>query len=260
MRKKDKKYKYIMISVLSVVVFLTVWYLITDVFKLIPSTSLPSPVKVAEAFVTKLWDTRPDGSTLFEHLASSLAVSLSGYGVGILVGVPLGVFMAWNKRADLMVRPAFDWFRSVPGLAWIPIMILLFGVNLTAKAAIVFAVSFVPILINSYSGIKSTSPVHMWVAQTFGATNSQLLMKVALPSAMPLIFTGLRQGLNMAWASLVAAEMIGSNRGLGFMIQINRDFSRADLIIVGMLMIGAIGALLSFVLSLVEKHFVRGGV
>lgn len=257
---KSKKTKYLIYSILSVIVFLGIWYVATDVLKLAPSTSLPSPVKVAQSFIQKLTVKKPDGSTLLQHLMSSLRVSMSGYGIAILIGIPLGIFMAWNKKADLIVRPVFDWFRSVPGLAWVPIMILLFGVNLIAKAAIVFAVSFVSILINSYTGIKNVNPVHMWVAQTFGARNSQLLFKVAIPSAMPHIFTGLRQGLNMAWTSLVAAEMLGANRGLGFLIQISRDYSRTDLIIVGMLTIGGIGVLLSAILSLIEKRFVRGGV
>ena len=189
-----------------------------------------------------------------------MVVSLSGFFASAIIGIPLGILMAWNKNADLLIRPLFDLFRSVPGLAWIPIMILIFGVGLTAKAAIVFAVAFVPVVINTYAGIKNVNSVHLWVAQTFGGTRRQLLTKVAIPSALPLMFTGLRQALNMAWVSLVAAELLGSARGLGYMIQMNRDLSRADLIIVGMLTIGAIGALLSALLLYVENKFVKGGV
>lgn len=97
----------------------------------------------------------------------------------------------------------------------------------------------------------------MWVAQTFGASNKQLLYKVSIPSALPHIFTGLRQGLNQAWASVVAAEMIGSNKGLGFMIQIDRENSRADLIIVGILAIGLVGTILDFILQKFEDKYVR---
>lgn len=257
-KKKTSNWVYVLVSVISVVLFLVGWYLATDVYQLRPSYALPSPVKVLTSFIDKFTNTKPDGSTLMEHLGASLGVTLTGYIAASIVGVPLGVFMAWNKKVDLFVRPIFDWFRSVPGLAWIPIMILIFGVNLSAKAAIVFVVSFVPILLNSYAGIKNTNPVHLWVAQTFGADNGQLLNKVAIPSALPLIFTGLRQGLNMAWASIVAAEIIGANRGLGFMIQINRDLARPDLIIVGMLTIGAIGIVLSTGLSALQDRFVRG--
>lgn len=256
--KKAKSWVYVLVSAASVLLFLLVWYLATDVYQLKPSYALPSPLKVAKSFIDKFTNTRPDGSTLLQHLAASLGVTLTGYIAASIVGVPLGILMAWNKKIDLFVRPIFDWFRSVPGLAWIPIMILIFGVNLSAKAAIVFVVSFVSILLNSYAGIKNTNPVHLWVAQTFGANNSQLLRKVAIPSALPLIFTGLRQGLNMAWASIVAAEIIGANRGLGFMIQINRDLARPDLIIVGMLTIGAIGTVLSTGLTALQERFVKG--
>lgn len=258
-KKRESNGRYIIISIVSLLVFLTLWYLATDVFKLVKPIALPSPIKVAGSFITKLTSTRPDGSTLIRHILSSLSIVLSGYLVGCLVGVPLGILMAWNRKADTFIRPVFDWFRSVPGMGWIPVMILVFGINLVSKAAIVFAISFVAILINSYSGIKNTNPVHMWVAQTFGASNKQLLFKVAIPSAMPHIFTGLRQGLNQAWASVVAAEMVGSNRGLGYMIQINRENSRADLIIVGMLAIGLVGTILSFVLQKFENKYVRGG-
>lgn len=257
-KKKVPNWVFYLISALSVLAFLVFWYLATEVYAWKPSYALPSPITVAKAFVTKLTNPKPDGGTLLVHLVDSMIVTLSGYLVAVLVGVPLGIFMAWNKKVDLFVRPLFDWFRSVPGLAWIPIMILIFGVDLSAKSAIVFVVSFVSILLNSYAGIKNTNPVHLWVAQTFGANNPQLLFKVAIPSALPLIFTGLRQGLNQAWASIVAAEMIGAKRGLGFMIQINRDLARPDLIIVGMLTIGLVGIVLSTVLSALQNRFVRG--
>jgi len=258
MKKKNNKVKYILISIISFTVFLIIWYMVTDVFKLVKPISLPSPVKVLESFINKFTVKRPDGSTLQAHVLSSLRIVLTGYIAGSIVGVPLGIFMAWNRKADMFIRPVFDWFRSVPGMGWIPVMILIFGINIASKAAIVFAISFVAILINSYSGIKNTNPVHMWVAQTFGASNKQLLFRVAIPSALPHIFTGLRQGLNQAWASVVAAEMIGSNRGLGYMIQMNRENSRADLIIVGMLSIGLVGTILSFVLQKFEDKYVRG--
>lgn len=260
MKKNENKTKYIIISVISFLFFLLAWYLITDVFQLLRSNALPSPIKVISSFFKKFSETRPDGSTLQVHILSSLTIVVTGYLLGCLIGIPLGIFMAWSRKADSYIRPVFDWFRSVPGLGWIPVMVLIFGINIASKAAIVFAVSFVAIVINTYSGITNTNAVHMWVAQTFGASNRQLLFKVAVPSALPSIFTGLRQGLNQAWASVVAAEMVGANQGLGFMIQINREFSNVSLILVGMLTIGLIGALLAYILQLIENKLIKGGV
>ena len=138
-----------------------------------------------------------------------------------------------------------------------PWEVRLFGIGLGAKSAIVFMSAFVPCVINTYSGIKATTQVHLWVAQTFGASRGQMLKEVAIPTALPYIFTGLRVSLGASWTSLCAAEMLAASRGLGFMIQLNRQLARADLIIVGMLTIGAVGAILSVGLGYLEKKFVK---
>ena len=98
--------------------------------------------------------------------------------------------MAWFRRVDMFVTPLFDLIRPVPTIAWIPLMILWFGIGLGAKAAIIFVSAFVPCVINAYAGIKQTKPVHLWVAQTFGASRREMLFTVAIPTALPLIFTG----------------------------------------------------------------------
>ena len=258
--KALSKYKFVMISIFSFIIFLVIWQLVTDVYRVVPAHSLPSPVRVAGSFINKLTDTRPDGATLPQHIIASLTVALTGFIVASLVGIPLGILMAWKEKADLFLRPPFDLFRSIPALGWIPVIILFFGIGLTANATVIFIAALIPITINTYAGIKSANPVHMWVAQTFGASNWQLLRKVALPSAFPLIFAGLRQSLNISWMALVAAELLAARRGLGYLIQMSRDFARVDLIIVGMLTIGGIGTLLAALLRFIEEKYVKGGV
>ncbi len=254
-----KKRKYTLISIVSVVALLAIWELCTDVFKLVGSNVMPSPVKVVESFIDKLSNTAPDGSTLLVHIGASLQVALTGYIVGAVIGIPLGIVMAWYKKADLFIRPLFDLLRPMPPIAWIPIMIIFLGIGIASKAAIIFLSAFVPCVLNAYTGIKQTSPVHIWVAKTFGASNLRTLFKVAIPSALPNIFTGLSVSLSSAWSALVAAELLASSRGLGYMIQINRMFGRPDLILVGMLTIGIFGAVLSLVLNRVQKLLVKGG-
>lgn len=258
MRRK-KQLRFTCVSAVSLICFFAVWYLCTAVLHLKPEYILPSPVQVFRAFVTKLTHKAPDGATLFGHIAASLKVALSGYLLGAVVGVPLGIAMAWFHKVDLFVTPLFDLIRPVPTIAWIPLMILWFGIGLGAKAAIIFVSAFVPCVINAYSGIKQTKQVHLWVSQTFGASRKDMLFTVAIPTALPLIFTGLRISLGTAWMTLCAAEMLASNKGLGYMIQLNRTLARADLIIVGMLTIGCVGMLLTAVLNLLEKKFVKGG-
>ena len=255
--KKRDRNKFFIISVISVVIFLIIWQLITDVFKLFPSYSLPSPYTVFKSFIYKLTNKAPDNGTLFQHILASLQVALTGYFLGAAIGIPLGICMAWFKKFNLVATPLFDLIRPIPTIAWIPMMILWFGIGLGAKSAIVFMSAFVPCVINTYSGIKATTQVHLWVAQTFGASKGQMLKEVAIPTALPYIFTGLRVSLGSSRTSLCAAEMLAASRGLGFMIQLNRQLARADLIIVGMLTIGAVGAILSVGLGYLEKKFVK---
>ncbi len=255
--KREMKYK--IISVISLVSFIFIWELITDLLKLVPSFMLPSPYSVLIAFWAKLYDPNPDGATLLQHIMTSLKIALTGYLCGALVGIPLGIVTAWYKRFDMLFKPVFDLIRPIPPIAWIPIMILWFGIGLPAKAAIIFVSAFIPCVINTEAGIRQTSSIHIWVAKTFGASNLYILRKVAIPTALPLIFTGLRISLGTAWMTLVAAELLASNQGLGYMIQITRMLGRADIIVVGMLTIGSIGALLAYILRLFERKYVKGG-
>lgn len=259
MMRRRKKIKFTIVSIISLFCFLLIWYLSADVFHLKPDYILPGPIQVFRTFIGKLTTVAPDGATLFGHILASLQVALSGYLLGAVVGVPLGIAMAWFRKVDLLVTPLFDLIRPVPTIAWIPLMILWFGIGLGAKAAIIFVSAFVPCVINSYSGIKQTKMVHLWVAQTFGASRKDMLFTVAVPTALPLIFTGLRISLGTAWMTLCAAEMLASNKGLGYMIQLNRTLARADLIIVGMVTIGMVGVILTTLLNGVERKLVKGG-
>ncbi len=258
LRRICLKRKYVIISIISVVSFLLIWQFICDYVKLFPSFVLPSPTRVLTTFIKKFTNKSPDGATLLQNLFASLEIALSGFALGAIIGVPLGIAMAWYRKVDLIAKPLFDLLRPIPPIAWIPIMILWLGIGTTAKASIIFVSSFIPCVVNSYSGIKQTNNVHLWVGKTFGATDFELLRKIAIPSALPYIFTGLRVSLGTSWVSLVAAEMLASTRGLGYMIQIGRVVARTDVIIVGMLTIGGVGALLAFILQQVENKYIKG--
>ena len=243
-----EKNKYRLISLCSV----------TDVFHLISPMMLPAPGKVLETFIYKLTGgVNPDGGSLLQHIVSSMKISLGGYFVGVLIGVPLGISMAWSRKFELFAKPLFDVIRPIPALAWIPLMILWLGIGYESKVGIIFFAAFISATINSYAGIKQTNKVHLWVAKTFGASNRQLLFKVAIPTAMPMIFTGLRLALGSSWVALVAAELLAATKGLGYMIQVSRMLGRPDVIIVGMVTIGIIGYLLSSILEKLQKKFVR---
>lgn len=249
--------KYMVISVASMMCFFLVWELATDILHVFPTYSMPSPVKTFQAFVAKLTNTSPDGSILIVHIMASLQVTLTGYILGALVGIPLGILMSWYKPVDLFVKPIFDLVRPIPPIGWVPIMILLLGIDLKSKAMVIFVASVIPCIINAYSGIKQTSEVHINVGKTFGLTKFQILKKIAIPTALPMIFTGLRVSLGVAWMTLVAAELVAATKGLGYMLQIARTIGRPDIIVMGMLVIAAVGAILTGTLEFLEKKFVR---
>lgn len=258
-KKRKKQNWYIFISLVSVLVGIFLWWLVTDGLGMFKSNVLPSPVKVAQTFIVKWYQAKPDGATLLQHLAASLKVALSGYFIGAVIGIPLGIFMAWNDKIDMCVRPVFDMVRTVPGVAWTSVMVTLVGIGLLSKALVIFISAMVAMVVNSYSGIQQTKTVHLWVGQTFGASNFELLTKIAIPSALPMIFTGLDVALGQAWTTLVAAELLASTRGLGYMIQQARGIFRLDIVIVGMVIIAITGYILSGIIRFVGAKAMKGG-
>ena len=258
MKLERKKYLYLGVSILSLTVFLTVWYLITKVFQVFPPQALSDPISILKILIYKWTNRPPDGGTLLEHIWASLQLALYGFFLGAVIGIPLGIIMGWNRVADMLVTPLFQFLRPIPPIAWIPIMLIFFGIGQTAKAAVIFVATVTNCILNSYYGIKQTKDVHLWVASTFGASSLYRLFHVAIPSALPMIFAGLNLSLNVAWMSLVAAEMLAASKGLGYLIQYSRMMARADLVIAGMITITIIGAVLTKILSIVEDTVIKG--
>ncbi len=258
-QKKKQIDRYLLISILSVMAGLLIWWAVTDGLGLFRANTLPSPVKVGKTFLVKWYEAKPEGATLLTHLVASLQVALSGYLLGALIGIPLGIFMAWNEKVDLCVRPVFDLVRTIPGVAWTSVMVTLVGIGLLSKALVIFISAMVAMVINSYSGIQQTRTVHLWVGRTFGASDWELLTKIAVPSALPMIFTGLDVALGAAWTTLVAAELLASTKGLGFMIQQARGIFRLDIVIVGMIVIAVTGSVLSSIIRWIGAQVMKGG-
>ncbi len=255
-RKKKENLKYTLLSVLGILLFLGIWQL-ASITGLADPKRLPAPTTIFQTLIYKVGNTAPDGNTLFVNMLASLQVALSGFGVAILIGVPLGLFMGWWEYADRFMRPIFELVRPVPPIAWIPLVVVWMGIGLQAKAMIIFFTAFVPCVINSYTGIKLTSRTLINVSKTFGASNFEIFYKVGIPSALPMVFAGIRVALGNSWSTLVAAEMLAASAGLGYMIQIGRTVARPDIVIAGMVTIGATGAVLSGLLSAVEGRFLK---
>lgn len=253
---KRENVKYALLSILGIFIFLLIWQLAVE-FGLVNETRLPKPTTILQTLGYKIYNQAPDGNTLGINILASLQVALTGFLTAMVIGIPLGLFMGWWEYADRFIRPIFELVRPVPPIAWIPLVVVWMGIGLKAKAMIIFFTAFVPCVINSYTGIKLTNKTLINVSRTFGASNVEIFWKVGIPSALPMVFAGIRVALGNSWSTLVAAEMLAASAGLGYMIQIGRTIARPDIVIAGMVTIGAIGAVLSGILSYVEKHALR---
>jgi len=253
-KKERNESTYNLFAVLTVVISVIIWEMVV---RLGFGGIVPAPSLLFKTFVTKLTDTKPDGSTLMKNVIVSLQVACTGLFLAIFIGVPLGWLMGWYQPIDRFVRPIFEFVRPIPPIAWIPLTILWIGIGLKAKAMIIFLASFIPCLINAYTGIKETNKTMINVAKTFGASNFRVFLSVAIPSSMPLTFTGIRIALNSAWSTLVAAELLAANAGVGYMISMGRSFSRIDIIIVGMITIGIMGFIFSWFFKKIEDIVVK---
>lgn len=242
----------ILLSVVGLVAFIGIWEVAVRV-GLVSTDKLVSPSQILATFIDKLDNPIPDGNTILVHLGTSLKLVVAGFVVSCVIGVPLGLLMGFFNTTNRLVAPIFEIVRPIPPLAWIPIVIVLLGIGFESELFIIFVAAFVPCVINSYTGIKATSKTLINVAKTAGASKWQLFFKVGIPSALPMVFTGVKISFGSAWATLVAAEMIASSEGLGFMIQQGRSFRRPDIVLLGMLVIGLVGAVLTGLLSIVEK-------
>lgn len=249
-------FTYAMLSVAGILSFLVIWQLLLE-FNIVSGRYLAKPTELILLFIYKWTNAAPDGATLPKSIWASMQVALSGLGLGIVTGVPLGLLMGWFKGIDKFVNPVFEIIRPIPPISWIPLTIVWLGIGLQAKAFIIYFSAFIPCVINSYTGIKLTNKTLINVAKTSGAGNVETFIKVGIPSAMPLAFAGIRVAVGNAWSTLVAAEMLAASAGLGYMISMGRLYARPDIILLGMIVIGLIGALFNGLLSFVENRVIK---
>lgn len=255
-RAREKR-RLLFISILSILCFLALWEAAVR-FEWLNPKYVASPIQVVQAFIIKLSDPNPDGAVIGIHFITSIKLVFFGFALAVVVGVPLGLFMGYYKVIDKLVNPIFEIIRPIPPLAWIPITIVWMGIGTEAKSFIICLAAFVPCVINSHTGIRLTSPVLINVSKTFGASKWTIFRTVSIPSALPMVFAGIKIALGNAWTTLVAAELLAANAGLGYMIQQGRTLVRPDIIIVGMLTIGITGGVLSWLLNIAENRIVRG--
>lgn len=217
------------------------------------SSMIPSPIEILQRYKTLI--ITPIGKvTLFDHIWASIQRVLIGFLAASALGVTLGLCMGWSKKIQAFVGPVFELLRPIPPIAWIPVVILWFGIGEEPKVFIVFVGAFVPVVINTFTGVKMLDPLFISAAKAFGATQRQMISEVVLPGVMPPVFAGLKNGLSNSWMCVLAAEMVGARLGVGYLIINGMDSGNIAQIICCMIIIGVVGAFISVGLSFLERR------
>ena len=213
------------------------------------SPIFPTPQQV----LVGAWELVEDGS-LWEHIGASLFRVGTGFGLAMLVGIPLGLWMGWVGAAYTTLNPIFQMLRPISPIAWIPLAILWFGVGDVSPIFLIFLASVFPLIVQTTAGVHTIERRYLRAAANFGVSRTTLFRRVVFPAVLPQVIVGMRVGIGVAWLVVVAAEMIALRSGLGFLIMDSRNAgNRYDLVIAGMVIIGFIGLLLDGATRLLER-------
>jgi ABC-type nitrate/sulfonate/bicarbonate transport system permease component len=239
------------LALLSLAAVLVAWAAATNL-GWVNHALVPSPQEVWRAAVAAIRD-----GSLWRNTVASLTRVIEGFAVAMVIAVPLGALMGISAAVRGLVEPLIELLRPVPPIAFIPLAILWFGIGEVSKVMIIAYGAFFPIFVNTMSGFRDVDRVHIRAAQTLGADRFHLFRDVVLPSAFPQIVTGARLGMGMAFIVLVAAELVASSEGLGYLINDARFSFRTDQIFVGIITIGVLGFVLNKGLLETERRLLR---
>ena len=241
-------------NILALAVALVLWHMVATA---VGSKFFPGPLKIVDAFI--LLATRGDtfGHSLLTHSWASLHRVLVGFGIGLAFGIPLGLLMGLYPRLYASTRAVLEPFRFIPPIAWIPLAIIFFS-GLTRFAFLIFLGAFFPIFTATAVGVARVEPIHRKVAMVYGANKKWILLHIVIPTVLPDIMGGMRVALGTAWLTIVAAELAGGiSTGLGRMMMNYAELVQIPEIMVGMVLIGAIGFAMNEVVLLIEQRMFR---
>jgi len=239
---------YTVLPSLSIITLIVLWLLASKANEVL----VPNPVTVFQRFI-KTFRVPISGLYIWGHIWASLRRVLIALTISCSIGIPFGIMMGWNKTFDSTLGTLFELIRPIPPIAWLPLVIMLMGIDELPKIVIVFIGTFTPIVLNTATSIKLVDPLYLNVGRMFNANESKLLFKIALPASFPAIFAGFRTATSGGLMVVMAAEMIGAKAGLGFLIQRGMDAFDVPLIMVGMVVIGLVGVVLAVATNYLEK-------
>lgn len=246
------RYHNFLWGVLSILILGGVWWGVTA-SGAISSLYLPTPNSVWQQLL-KISTEGYMSATLWQHTFASLGRVLIALLAAILVGVPIGILMGTNRTLKALFDPLLEFYRPIPPLAYLPLLVIWLGIDEVTKVTLIFLSILAPVVISTLQGVLTVSKSRQFAALSLGATRSQLLWYVILPSALPHILIGVRIGLGVGWSTLVAAELVAATQGLGFMIQSAAQFLATDIVILGIVVIAIIGFALEMMLRTVQAN------
>lgn len=214
--------------------------------------NMPAP----EIILTDALDKIKSG-ILWKHISASFLRVLEGFLAAAAAALILGVLIGLNKYFERFMELVLQILKPIPPIAWIPLAILWFGIGESSKLYIIFYGAFFPILLNTVDGIHNIDKRYLELGRVYEVDKKRLVWRVILPGALPSILTGIRVGLGNAWVCVVAAEMIAATKGIGYMLTNGRSLSRADDVILAMLLIGIVGKFMDDVLKFVSKKIMK---
>lgn len=249
MSKGKTRTEKILYGVAGVVLLIILWEIAAVVS---PNGLVPTPWSVVQLFCKIMVE--PIGAyTLPFHVLFSLQRVFIGFAASAVVGIALGLLMARSKTANAVIKPIFEAIRPIPGLAWIPLSILWFGLGELSKYFIIFMGGLGHVTVNTEAGVRRVDNTLIGAARMLGVKENKLFTKVILPSIITNVFAGLQVSLSASWMSVIAAEMVSSREGAGWIIMRGIDTASMQQILVGMISIGIVGFILATIMRMIER-------
>ncbi|AKK00986.1 MULTISPECIES: ABC transporter permease [Pseudomonas] len=215
----------------------------------LPSYQMPAPSEIA----LTLGDLAE--GALWKHIGASLLRVLLGFAIGASLALIFAAWVGLSREAEAYLEPTFAGLRSIPSLAWVPLLLLWLGIDETSKVVLIAIGAFFPVYLNGVAAIRNIDRKLVEVGHMYGFNRRRLVRRILLPAALPGLFTGLRSGMSLAWMFLVAAELIAATKGLGYLLSDGRETSRPDIVLAAIIVLAVLGKLSDGMLAGLEKRF-----
>jgi taurine transport system permease protein len=241
-----------LISILTVIALFTLWWVATH-FGWIRDLFLPTPEKIITSFRDAWTGDIQGGKPLWQHFWWSLVRVFAAFILAVVTAIPVGIAMGVSRIARGIFDPPIEFYRPLPPLAYLPLIVIWFGIEETAKIVLIYLACFAPLAMAARAGVRNVMIEQINAAYSMGASKWQVIRHVIIPAAMPEMFTGMRIAIGFGWTTLVAAEMVAASVGLGQMVLNASNFLRTDVVIMGIIVIGWVAYLFDLLMRYVER-------